>query len=65
MNGNENWYWNIIYIGALAMFAVLLWVVFRSKSRGAEMNDDQTNRATKDLYRAEHDAHKDEPGSGL
>ena len=64
--GSDVNYWSLVtIIGPLVLLAILVWVVLKSKSRGAEMNQRETEEGTKRLYRKEQEAHEGEPGSGL
>ena len=50
-------------VGGFLLFAVLLWAVLRNrKSSGAEV--DRTEAATRELYREEDAAHKDDDSLG-
>ena len=64
--GSDVNYWSLVtIIGPLLLLAVIAWVVLRSKKRGAEMNQRETEEGTRRLYQKEQDAHEGEPGSGL
>jgi hypothetical protein len=53
--------WSIItIIGPLLLIAVLAWAVLRNKATPSERNE--TERATRDLYREEDQAHRGEDG---
>jgi hypothetical protein len=47
-------------IGAAILFAALVWVVMRTRSKGRETSNPRTEQATRDLYEAEDRAAKQE-----
>ncbi len=46
-------------IGAAILFAVLVWVVMRTRSKGRETSNPTTERATRENYEAEDRAAKE------
>ena len=49
--GSDVNYWSLVtIIGPLLLLAVIAWVVLRSKKRGAEMNQRETEEGTRRLY---------------
>ena len=47
-------------IGAAILFAVLIWAVLRTRSKGKESSPRRTEEATRELYEAEDKAAKQE-----
>ena len=45
-------------IGVVVLFAVLVWAVLRTRSRGKETSNPRTEEATRELYEAEDEAAK-------
>ena len=45
-------------VGVVILFAALVWVVMRTRSRGRETSNPRTERATRELYEAEDEAAK-------
>jgi lysylphosphatidylglycerol synthetase-like protein (DUF2156 family) len=53
---------NIFFIevvGAVILFAVMLWAVMRTRSKGKESSTERTERATHELYKEEERRRKD------
>ena len=49
-------------IGVIVLFAVLVWAVLRTRSKGKSTSNPRTEKATRDLYEAEDEAAKrDQP----
>ncbi len=46
-------------IGAAILFAVLVWAVMRTRSKGRETSNPRTEEATRELYEAEDRAAKE------
>ncbi|HEU4498237.1 MAG TPA: hypothetical protein VFR60_02765 [Sphingomicrobium sp.] len=47
-------------IGVIVLFAVLVWAVLRTRSKGKSTSSPRTEQATRDLYEAEDKAAKRE-----
>ena len=47
-------------IGVIVLFAVLVWAVLRTRSKGKSTSNPRTEQATRDLYEAEDEAAKRE-----
>ena len=46
-------------IGVVILFAVLVWVVMRTRSKGKASSPERTERATRELYAEEERRRKD------
>jgi uncharacterized membrane protein len=46
-------------VGAVILFALLVWVVMRTRSKGRKSSPEQTERATRELYADEERRRKD------
>ncbi|WP_205481221.1 hypothetical protein [Sphingomonas arenae] len=64
-DGNDVNYWNLIFIGAMLLLAVIVVLMLRSKPRSQEMHDPTTDEGTRRVYEEEQRIHKRDPGSGL
>ena len=61
--GSDVNYWLIVLIGIFIVGGIMLWAVVRN--RKSRVDPGVTERATRELYEEEHQAHKRDPGSGL
>ena len=61
--GSDVSYWNLIFIGAMLLGAVLLWAILRN--RKSPVSRETTEEGTRRVYEEEHRAHERDPGSGL
>ena len=61
--GSDINYWNLIFIGAMILGAILLWATIRN--RKSRISQDTTERGTRQNYAEEQRAHQNDPGSGL
>ncbi len=50
-------------VGGFLLFAVLLWAMLRNR-KSSQADVDRTEQATRDLYREEDAAHKDDNSFG-
>jgi uncharacterized membrane protein len=46
-------------VGAVILFALLVWVVIRTRSKGKKSSPERTERATRELYAEEERRRKD------
>jgi len=61
--GNTVNYWGIVtVVGPILLALAIAWAILRNRKAG---RIEETERATRDNYRAEQRAHENEPGSGL
>lgn len=65
--GSDVDYWGLVtIIGPLLLLGIIIWAIARNRSRkDNKARMDTTERATRENYQREHDAHEGEPGSGL
>jgi LPXTG-motif cell wall-anchored protein len=64
-DGNDINYWNLIFIGAMILGALLLYFSLKKKPRDQEMNDPTSNAGAKRVYEEEQRIHERDPSSGL
>jgi len=61
--GDDVNYWSIVtVVGPILLALAIAWAIMRNRKAGRV---EETERATRDNYRAEQRAHENEPGSGL
>ena len=56
-------YWNLIFIGAMVLLAVILFAFFKNKR--SKIDPEITEEGTRRVYEEEERIHKRDPGSGL
>lgn len=56
-------YWNLIFIGAMLLLAVIAFAMLRNKK--AKVDPRITEEGTRRVYEEEQRIHKRDPGSGL
>ena len=62
--GSDVNYWTIVVVlGPILLALAIAWAIMRN--RKATTSLDETERGTRETYRAEQRAHENEPGSGL
>ena len=61
--GSDVNYWNLIFIGAMILGAILLWATLRN--RKSNVSQDTTERGTARVYEEEQRIHQNDPNSGL
>ena len=62
-DGNDINYWNLIFIGAMLLGAVILFAILRN--RKAPVDRSTTEEGTRRVYEEEQRIHERDPGSGL
>ena len=65
--GSDVNYWSLVtIIGPLLLLGIIIWAIARNRSRKDNKAPmETTERATRENYQKEQDAHEGEPGSGL
>lgn len=61
--GSDVTYWNLIFIGAMLLLAVMFWAYFKNKK--SKVDPEVTERATHELYQEEQRMHERDGNSGL
>jgi hypothetical protein len=62
-SGNDVNYWNLIFIGAMLLGAVIFWAMMRN--RKSTVDPQITEEGTHRVYEEEQRIHRKDPGSGL
>ena len=62
-DGSDVNYWNLIFIGAMLLGAVILWAMLRN--RKSNVDPRTTEEGTRQVYREEQRIHEKDPSSGL
>lgn len=57
-------YWNLIFIGAMLLGAVMVWAILRNKKSSAASRE-RTEEGTRQVYRDEQRINENDPTSGL
>lgn len=61
--GSDVNYWNLIFIGAMLLLAVMFWAFYKNKK--SKVDPEVTERATHELYKEEQRMHERDGNSGL
>jgi hypothetical protein len=62
-DGNDVNYWNLIFIGAMLLGAVILWAILRN--RKSPIDQRTTEEGTRRVYEEEQRIHENDKTSGL